>query len=381
MISSLPNNSGLYVHIPFCRKKCIYCDFFCGGASIAKWDIFTENLIKELKSRAIEISPKLRTIYIGGGTPSLIPKNNLKLLVSAIYDTFDCSELKEFSFEVNPEDVNSENIKTWTNLGINRISMGVQSLVDKELSFLNRNHSADCAYEATRILCKSFPEVNVDIMFGIPGQTLSSLEFSISSLLSLHPTHFSAYSLMYEEGTPLTTLRDKGAFLEMDEEYNLSLYKLTSSILDDNGFEHYEISNYAQPGHRSIHNSSYWDFHPYLGVGPSAHSFDGISLRRGNFPDLKYYISNHSSLFNPPHTEESLSAEELHDEYIMLRLRTREGIDLSDFSSRFGKKKLDILISKAESFISNSQLILSQNNLSLSESGIMTSDNIILSLV
>ncbi len=381
--SRVSERGGLYVHIPFCRRKCLYCDFFSGGVSAAHWSNFTHNLVAEMKFRQSEIDNTLRTVYIGGGTPSLMPPDLLSYLVNSIRDTFDCSEVKEFTIEVNPEDVTNSNVAMWKKLGVNRVSMGVQSLTDSELSFLQRNHSAKTAIKSASIIVNEFEEVSFDIIYGIPGQTAGTLSKTLEKLLELRPTHFSAYSLMYEEGTPLTKLRDIGRIRELPENIVLDFYEIVTDYLGKNGYEHYEVSNYALPGHRSLHNTSYWDFHPYLGIGPSAHSYDGNNARRGNSPDLKTYLSlplcNEPKDF--PHFVESLSEEERLMEYIMLRLRTCEGIKLETFRSLFGEIELSNLLKKGEKFLSSDMLQITEVNMTLTETGVMQSDGIIRELI
>lgn len=369
---------GLYIHIPFCRKKCIYCDFFSGGISVADWKLFTSGIIREMELRKDECLTPLRTVYIGGGTPSLLPPDALIRIIEAIHELFNCSEILEFSFEVNPEDVNYENVKLWKNVGINRISLGIQSLDDSELTFLKRNHDSSRALDALQLISSEFKNVSVDIIFGIPGQSQQSLLSTINKILNFRPSHLSVYSLMYEEGTALTKLRDIGKFEEVDDTYALELYKIASQTLLQNGYEHYEISNYALPGHRSIHNTSYWEFYPYIGIGPSAHSYDGETIRRGNVLDIKPYMDSAADF---PHTLEHLSTEEQLEEYVMLRLRTRDGLSFSDFKDRFDSYSLSSLLKNCQRFLDNKQLKIGENSISLTEKGIMQLDHIILNIL
>lgn len=381
--------SGLYVHIAYCRRKCPYCDFFSGGAATADWPTYVSALIAELRQRIGEISGPVSTLYFGGGTPSMMPAVEFERLVSGIRDILaDSWSVEEFTVEINPEDVTPENIAAWKRGGVNRVSMGVQSLDDGELHFLARNHSTADAVNAAHMLRNNFPNLSLDIMFGIPGQTMDTLNRTIDGLLAVGPDHISAYSLMYEEGTALTARMQRGDFAQAEEELSLRMCELISARLAEAGFEQYEISNYAKPGYHSRHNSSYWDFVPYLGIGPSAHSYDGSCRRRANPAKLKQYLVNFNQT-SPDvfYNEETLTEEERREERIMLGLRKREGISLRSYADNFGTSALETLITKATPAIASGDLILMQDStgtplaLHLSRTGLMRLDTIILSLI
>lgn len=384
---------GLYVHIPFCRKKCLYCDFFSGGAVAASFPAFVDSLLYELSQRRSELPRRLRTIYIGGGSPSILPPDLFSRLVGGIQgivsdelsDGLDF--LEEFTLEVNPEDVSPELINAWRDAGVNRISMGVQSLVDAELRTVGRVHDADTASRAASLLRAAFPNLNLDLMFGLPGQTLHSLGFSLDGVLSFSPDHISVYSLMYEEGTALTALARTGRINPVDDETVLEMYEMASSRLLAEGFSQYEISNYCRPGRRSVHNSSYWNFSPYLGIGPSAHSYDGACRRRANPLRIREYIdhfvSRRSGTASMPHdsffSEEILSSAEQLEEVLMLRLRTCEGIFLPAFLNAFGETACQTLLREA-SRIPESDIRISDKYVALTRNAVMHSDEIILRL-
>lgn len=388
-------SGGLYVHIPFCRRKCLYCDFFSGGASVADWKSFRRALLAEFRARKAELPKRIATIYIGGGTPSLMPLDEFTALCDGIAriaaDALPdgLSGVEEFTLEVNPEDVSFGSASAWRNLGVNRISMGVQSLVDCELKAVGRSHSAELALTSAAILREVFDNLSLDIMFGLPGQTLESLDYTLNGMLSLAPDHISAYSLMYEEGTALTAMAGQGRITPLADETCLEMYSRISSRLAREGFGHYEISNYARDGYRAMHNSSYWDFAPYLGLGPSAHSYDGHSIRRSNPSRIREYIArfapsdgNISSDLTPFYIEERLSQKERLEEYVMLRLRVREGIDLDEFSERFGLSATRNLQRGVDSILSSSPGVLSicDNRIALSEEAVMRADDVILRL-
>ena len=376
---------GIYIHIPFCRRKCLYCDFFSVGANLADWHSFISALIQEANTRlpnSSSLSPNSSlssSLYIGGGTPSLIPIPEFQRLARRLLDL--APDPCEFTIEVNPEDVTPDRVVAWRDAGVSRISMGVQCLDDNTLRAIGRRHTAADAIRAAQLLRHHFDNVSLDLMFGLPGQSLSSLRESVRGIIDLNPQHISAYSLMYEERSALTRLRDKGAVDPVDDMDCVEMFAFISSALVDAGYVQYEISNYALPGFRSRHNSLYWHGDPYVGIGPSAHSYDGDRTRTANLPNLKEYIeywNNPGDL--PPREVEHLDDDQIREEYIMTRLRTREGIDLHDFKNRFGDTPCRKIIADAQPFLAGKTLLLSEAHLHLSPSGIMISDEIISSL-
>lgn len=371
---------GLYIHIAFCRKKCIYCDFYSVGDRKADWHGYIDSLIAELNNKRGQLPHKLRTIYIGGGTPSLIPPDEFKRLSVALRPYL--SDVEEFTLEVNPDDVSPALIALWKEAGVNRLSMGIQSFDDRMLAAINRRHSATGALDAYGMCRKAFDNISIDLIYGLPGQTMEMWRRDVEKAISLRPSHISAYSLMYEPGTALTLLRDRGAVEEVEEATEEEMMRFLVDSLRKAGYEHYEISNFALLGCRSIHNSSYWHQVPYLGLGPSAHSYDGRRVRSANVADIKGYIrywkgEDHAVAVS---TEECLSDTELREEYVMTRLRTREGIDMADFRKRFGLKEYNRLLENSRMYLAEGNLILSDGFMSLSEEAIFISDTVILNL-
>lgn len=371
---------GLYIHIAFCRKKCIYCDFYSVGDRKADWHGYVDSLIAELNHKRGQLPHKLRTIYIGGGTPSLVPPDEFKRLSVALRPYL--SDVEEFTLEVNPDDVSQDLIALWKEAGVNRLSMGIQSFDDRMLAAINRRHSAAGALDAYGMCREAFDNISIDLIYGLPGQTMEMWRRDVEKAISLRPSHISAYSLMYEPGTALTLLRDRGAVEEVEEAAEEEMMRFLVDSLRNAGYEHYEISNFALPGCRSIHNSSYWHQVPYLGLGPSAHSYDGRRVRSANVADIKGYIrywkgEDHAVAVS---TEECLSDTELREEYVMTRLRTREGIDMADFRKRFGLKEYNRLLENSRMYLAEGNLILSDGFMSLSEEAIFISDTVILDL-
>lgn len=373
--------AGLYFHIPFCRRKCLYCDFYSVGDRLADWQDFVSALIAEAHDRLTGRYPAvIDTLYIGGGTPSLMPADEFSRLVENIMSHI--AHLAEFTIEVNPDDVNSDIVAAWSRCGVNRISMGIQSFVDSELKAIGRRHDARTALDAYDLLRNNFENVSIDLMFGLPGQTRESFEYSVNKAIELNPEHISAYSLMYEERTALTRLRDSGTIDEAPEELSTDMFAYLTEALEQAGYEQYEISNYAHPGFQSKHNSSYWQGKPYTGLGPGAHSYDGDRTRRANLPDLKAYLLYW--LYGKgacPCEKEVLDETACREEMIMTRLRTRQGLDLNEFAKRFSDADCQRLLITARRWIDAGYLIQSSENskksLSLTRSGIMISDEII----
>ncbi|MDE6561621.1 MAG: radical SAM family heme chaperone HemW [Muribaculaceae bacterium] len=376
---------GLYIHIAYCRKKCIYCDFFSAGDRIADWHSYVNALCSEFKERIKEMACPLRTVYIGGGTPSLMPEEEFLRLCEFIKPYL--SHVEEFTIEVNPDDVDEHMLGVWRKGGVNRLSMGIQTFDDDALHSIGRRHTGKEAMEAFHLARNAFGNVSIDLIFGLPRQTLAMWRQDLKTAISLRPEHISAYSLMYEEGTALTALRNNGKLIEAPEEVTEQMFLLLIDELKKSGYEHYETSNFALPGYRSLHNSSYWLQKPYLGLGPSAHSYDGMKTRKANRPDLRGYIdfwtSSHPEKKDstPFYEMESLSLGELIEEYVMTRMRMKEGIPLDDFRSRFGDSAYASLMANCKPLLKRGALVSNGKNIFISEKDILVSDSIILDML
>lgn len=382
--------AGIYVHIPFCRRRCLYCDFYSVGESLADWTAYTDALCNEANDRIPDflnssvMGPD--TIYIGGGTPSLIPSVEFKRLAETLLNL--SSSPVEFTVEVNPDDVTREKARLWRDSGVTRISMGVQSMIEKELKAVGRRHSPAQVLNAFEIIRPLFENISLDLMFGLPLQSLDSLALSVQKILELAPEHVSLYSLMYEERSALTALRTSGKLNETPESESVRMFEYINEILPSAGLLRYEISNFARPGFESRHNSAYWHQIPYIGIGPAAHSYDGVKYRRANAPDVREYVRRRGK--NILYDSEYLSEDEVAEEWIMTRLRTVSGLDLEMFKLRFGTYRFDRLIRDAQHWIKSGHLELkpdlsldcqeSSFSLSLTDKGIMISDEIMASL-
>ena len=361
--------SGLYIHIPYCHSKCAYCDFF---STPRAYDIdgYIAAIHREYRIRRNEIgSAPPSTIYIGGGTPSILSPQQLSSLLKPL----ETDTAVETTIEVNPEDVTVDYAMTLVDCGINRVSMGVQSLCDSELRAIGRRHSAnDALLAAETIRSAGITNLSIDLIFGLPGQTLESWESTLSQALALKPRHLSAYSLMYEPGTRLWARLQAGKLCETPQEVSEQMYLTLCNLAAEAGMEHYEISNFAIPGFRSLHNSSYWNLTPYLGLGVAAHSYDG-HVRRSNPTEIRRYVESDE----PIYIEESLSETERINEYLLIRLRTSEGLMISDFTSRFGADACRRLLAKARR---QPALSVSDSRIAIPESVWLISDSILVDL-
>lgn len=382
------DTAGIYVHIPYCRSRCLYCDFYSEGSRRADWPRYVDALLAELRWKLREQASRgkeyeIATIYIGGGTPSQMPAEEFTRLANGLTACAGAN-LREFTIEVNPDDVTDEMARIWRDSGVNRVSMGVQSMVDAELRAIGRRHDPATARRAYETLGPYFDNISLDIIFGLPYQTPETLNQTIDSMLAMRPEHISAYSLMYEERSALTKLRDSGRMQETDEDITVGMFRTVSRRFAEAGYEQYEISNYARPGYRSQHNSAYWAGLPYIGLGAGAHSYDGDRCRTSCVPDAKHYtrLWNDSNadvhdIARQLYNYEFLSDTELREEMVMTRLRTREGLDLSRFGGEFD---IEELLKKASPYLKSGLLELRDGMLSLTRDGVMVSDEIIADL-
>lgn len=368
--------AGLYIHIPFCESKCIYCDFYSMANNNHLIDKYINALLVEAVLRKNELnSETLTTVYLGGGTPSLLSITQLSKIVNGLKKVFDFSEVEEFTIEVNPDDVTAYYIQQAKSLGINRVSMGVQSFSDEDLRFINRRHTAKQATDAIHIIKEAgIDNISIDLIYGIPGQNIEVWKNNVDTAISLSVQHISAYTLMYEEGTRLSVMRSLGKITEVDDDVVTAMYDYLVAQLKSNGYIHYEISNFALPGFHSRHNSSYWNLTPYLGLGVAAHSFDG-TVRRYNPSNLKKYLDalGEGKLYVEV---ENITQAERYDEYVMLRLRTADGIDADELMHRFGEEYYQFFIEKTKPLVSEGYLINENGRYYIPENHIMISDNI-----
>ncbi len=366
--------AGVYVHIPFCASRCSYCDFFSTLRLDEVGHDYVEALIAEARLRKAELNGKpVKTLYMGGGTPSQLPLPLLARLIDGLKATLDLNAVQEFTLEANPDDVTPEWCVAVRALGVNRVSMGVQSFQDAVLRLVGRRHTARQAIDAVASLRHAgIDNISIDLIYGLPGQRLETWAESVRQAVDLRPQHISAYGLTYEPGTRLWQQRECGEVVEASEDQYLDMYRVLVGLLQVAGYEHYEISNFALPGYRSRHNSSYWNETPYLGLGAAAHSYDG-TMRRSNPADLCGYIRRITS-GQPACQVEDLAWWERYDERVMLGLRTADGVDAHRLRSDFGDKAWAHFVSEARRHIDAGNMICTDDG-----RYILTSDGIVLS--
>ncbi|PSQ89690.1 MAG: coproporphyrinogen III oxidase [Bacteroidetes bacterium QS_8_64_10] len=331
--------AGLYLHVPFCTQRCVYCDFYF-TTTRSDHDSFVDALCTEIALCRQTYGEPLETVYLGGGTPSLLASDNVERILRAVRAHFDVSGVTETTLELNPEDAGVDKLRDLRHLGINRLSIGVQSFVDDDLRFMNRSHSAE---DAKRIVPRArkagFEDLSVDLIFGLPDQPAEHWQANLERAARMRVPHISAYGLTIEPETPLSKQIELGRVEPASDDTMRDRYQQTMSVLREAGYEHYEVSSFAQPGRRARHNSRYWQHANYLGLGPSAHSFwwDEDGPRRwSNPPSLHRYEKNLARNELPREEADRLSRLELAREYVMLRLRTAGGLDLERLRDRYG---------------------------------------------
>lgn len=361
----------MYLHIPFCKRICAYCDFY-RSAELKYIDSVVDAMHQELdEQRDFLTDRSLRTIYFGGGTPSLLQPYELQRFIDHAAHIFDCTQVEEITIEANPDDLTEQYVEALRATDVNRVSLGVQSFNDEELRAMNRRHSAQQAVDAVKRLHNGGIEnITIDLIFGVDGYGEQVLESSLEEALSLGVQHISAYHLTIEPHTTFYRRVQKGLMREVDEEQSEREYALIERRLCEAGFEHYEVSNYAKAGFRSRHNSSYWQGVEYLGIGAGAHSFNGRE-RHFSQQALPQYIAGRE------YECELLTPQDHYNEYVMTALRCCEGIDIFRVKERFGIECYDRLIGLAQRWIDSGDLLLDGGRLRIPTSRFMTSDAVI----
>lgn len=367
--------AGIYIHIPYCKQKCSYCNFF---SVVAQKSVPTmiEAINKEifLRSQNIASSP-ISTIYIGGGTPSIIGHKYLQSIFNTINKSFEISDNAEITLEANPDDINAENLDFWKRIGINRLSIGIQSFRNEDLKYLNRVHSAEKALNCIHLAREfNFDDLTIDLIYGIPGLSNEAWLENLVMFKALDIKHLSAYALTVEPNTPLHISIQKGKVMPIEEQQAADQFDILMQFMQAEGILHYEISNFCKPGHFARHNISYWQGIDYLGFGPSAHSYSSNS-RQWNLSSIKDYIDSINRNVLPIESEE-LSEDDRYNEYVMTGLRTMWGCNLKDISSRFGMAKANYFQSNASKWI-DQQLMKESNGIyTLTNSGKHFADGI-----
>lgn len=377
-----PSRSGLYIHVPFCKSRCIYCGFYSTVGTRLRQD-YVDALCEEIRLRG-PLRPI--TVYIGGGTPSQLSFAQLEQLFRCMDEVYGAAWQHpdghpiEITMECNPDDVTEGFTAHLSTLPVNRVSLGIQTFNNERLRFLRRRHTASEAMEAVRRLRGAgFRNISIDLMFGFPDETLDEWMEDIEQALSLHVDHLSAYSLMYEEGTPLHQLLVKRQVSEIEEELYIRMYDVLVDRLKTHGYHHYEISNFAHEGMHSRHNSLYWDDVPYVGLGASAHSYDG-QRRQWNVADVRQYITSISQ-GKIPSEYETIDLQTHYNDMITTRLRTCTGIDIEDMRRTFGDHLYHYLLQNADTMVREGYLKMEEGRLRLTLAGIHVSDMVMSELI
>lgn len=372
--------AGIYIHIPFCKTRCSYCDFYSTTRNELK-EKFVEALCRELEMRSGYLSREsVETIYFGGGTPSQLSEQDFGRIFETIRQCFDTQHCVEITLEANPDDLTEEYVQMLRQQPFNRLSMGIQTFHNDTLKLLNRRHDARTAIDAVRRSKEAgFDNFSIDLMYGLPGQTIEHWLHDLTQAVALHPAHISAYHLTYEKGTPLYTMLHRKQVSEVDEEISLCFFSTLIDTLNEAGYEHYEISNFCLPDRHSRHNTSYWQGVHYLGCGPSAHSFDGAS-REWNISSLQRYIEGIEQGRRAFETE-WLDLPTRYNEYIITSLRTVGGISTERLQKEFGEELYAYCLRMVAPYVKNGRLKEENGVWRLTREGIFLSDGIMSDLL
>ena len=366
--------SGIYIHIPFCKQACHYCDFHF-STSLKKKDDLLNALVKELELRKDEFKNQtVETIYFGGGTPSLLTKDEIELIINSVYKNYKVIENPEITLEANPDDLSKEQISSLANTEINRLSIGIQSFFEDDLKLMNRAHNAKEAKQCLEEATKHFQNISVDLIYGIPGLSNERWIENIETVLSYNIPHISSYALTVEPKTALETFIKKGVIKNVDDDLAQEQFHILIEKLEAAGFVHYELSNFGKPEYFSKNNSAYWLGKPYLGIGPSAHSFNG-NERGWNVRNNSKYIKSLEQNIVPIETE-TLSITDKYNEYVMTGLRTVWGVSLEKVEQDFGQQYKNYLLEHSQKHINEHLLYLDNNKLLVTKKGKFLSDGI-----
>ena len=368
------NMAGIYIHIPFCRQACTYCNFHF-TTSLRYKEELVEAIATEANQEKEYLQQQLvHTIYFGGGTPSLLNATELERLIGTFKKQFPVSADAEITLEANPDDINHDILLAWKELGINRLSIGVQSFYEEELRWMNRAHNAEQALQNLALARSVFDNITMDLIYGSPLLTDEMWQHNVNTALALDIPHLSCYALTVEEKTPLEKRIRQQQSLNVDDEKQSRQFLLLIQWLKEKGYEHYEVSNFAKPGFRSRHNSAYWKGEAYLGLGPSAHSYNGVE-RRWNVANNAVYMRSVQE-GRAERGAETLSTSERINETIMISLRTQEGLDLTNIEQQFGKAERKRLEKRLPKYVQLSWVQQSQNTYTLTDEGMLRADGV-----
>lgn len=365
--------AGIYIHIPFCKQACHYCDFHF-STSMKKKDEMVLALAKEIRMRKSEIVGMVETIYFGGGTPSVLMNTEIEFLIQTVYDHFEVIENPEITLEANPDDLPEERIVALSETPINRLSIGVQSFFEDDLKMMNRAHNSAEAKNALQMATRYFDNISIDLIYGIPNMTNEMWLQNIETALSFGIPHISSYALTVEPKTALKKLIQTGKIAEPKDDVAQEQFQILVDTLQESGFIHYELSNFGKENFFSKNNSGYWLGKKYLGIGPSAHSYDGIS-RSWNCANNSIYLKSLNENIVPSERE-ILSVNDQYNEYVMTGLRTIWGVSLDRIENEFGAKYLNYLLKQSQKFIDDDLLSIGDKVLKATKKGKFLTDGI-----
>ena len=366
--------SGIYIHIPFCKKACHYCDFHF-STSFKHKDQMINSLKHEILIRNRELKhEKIDSIYFGGGTPSVLNIREINSLIETVYDNYLVNDSVEITLEANPDDLTDEKILELFNSKVNRLSIGVQSFFEKDLKLMNRSHTSNQAMNCIKSAVKYFDNISVDLIYGIPGLDNSRWKENIEILISHNISHISAYALTVEPKTALKKYIDNGIIAPIDDSQSQEQFHILLDILEDHNYENYELSNFAKNNLYSVNNSAYWTRKKYIGIGPSAHSFNGNNRFWNIKNNLKYIESIKNNII--PNEMEVLSAIDKFNEMVMFGLRTSKGISFTEIENEFGSIYKNKLINNSQNHIANELLLIKNDFLYITRKGKFLSDGI-----
>ena len=351
--------AGIYIHIPFCKQACHYCDFHF-STQLKHRQAMTEAICQELELRKDELKGSVETIYFGGGTPSMLSDEQLLDILQTVYRLFEVDPKAEVTLEANPDDLDEVRMLAFKELGINRLSVGVQSFFQEDLEQMNRAHSATEAKQVLQLLSEHYDNYTLDLIYGLPGMSLERWKENLKRMIQFEPPHFSAYALTVEPGTALQYFIASGKMPDVSEEESYGHYRYLLEFAEQHGYHNYEFSNFGMPGYYSRNNMAYWDGKPYLGVGPGAHSYDG-RLRSWNVSNNPKYIKA-IEVGQLPIEREELSLADRYNEYVMTRLRTMWGIDPGMVQELFGESYRAHLLKVADPLLAGGKLVEQQGN-------------------
>lgn len=366
---------GIYIHVPFCKKACHYCNFHFSTQLQLKSDLVAA-ICKEAVLRKTFLQETVDTIYFGGGTPSLLSGSELEILLNTLNEHYTIAPNAEITLEANPDDIDPKTLNQWHQAGINRLSIGIQSFFEEDLQWMNRAHNAQQANHCIELAqTAGFYNLTIDLIYGTPGLTNERWKQNIETALTLGIPHLSCYALTVEPNTALDVMVRKGTKEEVDADHQAIHFNILTETLQNAGFEHYEISNFAKPGFRSKHNSSYWQGNPYLGLGPSAHSFDGHVTRQWNISNNPLYISSLQQGIIPFESEMLTMVQRI-NEYLMSSLRTIEGISLNFLEKNWGEERKQEVLKAAQIHVVQQNIQLQEQHIILTAQGKFLADGI-----